>query len=177
MAQFRSLAQRLMPPLPPVSSMPDVTARPPATVQVPPRERVQQEPALPPQAAEVVVRFLADLIRLRARAAEALENEAERFLSEFARGVIARELESSPSDLRALLASARREFESSVLRIRIAVGDRINAPDIETIEDPALARGDLVVEVPDGTIDLRLATRLARVLESQRIELAIEAAG
>ncbi len=125
-----------------------------------------------PQIVAVLTSFASEIVRLRARAAELVENEAESLLQMIASRVLVRELELAPADVAKLIGQVREEWDRSRgMRFRVA------AADLETLRplgqqlesDPALQPGDLQVEFADGMLDLRLGTRLAAVLEEHKI--------
>ncbi|HET7815348.1 MAG TPA: FliH/SctL family protein [Candidatus Baltobacteraceae bacterium] len=104
-----------------------------------------------------------------ARVEELVERRAAHLLEEIAEIVLARELESAPPALekivrRALLRLAAEE----PMRVRV------NAADLESVvylgvpavADPQLQRGDAVIDVRDGEIDLSLASRLQSVIQA-----------
>jgi hypothetical protein len=118
-----------------------------------------------------VVAVLREARLFRARLADAFDDAAARLLRELATGVLARELRLAPCDLAAIV---RRIAERApALRVRVAAGDAPaladalpGASDAAVVEDPALARGDAIVELAGGALDARLGVRLAIVLEA-----------
>ena len=107
----------------------------------------------------------------RARLADAFDEGAARLLRELATDVLARELRLAPCDLAAIV---RRIGERAPLvRVRVAACDAAALAVVPfpggcttVVEDPALARGDAIVEVIGGALDARLGVRLAVVLEA-----------
>jgi hypothetical protein len=171
-SEFRSfasiLAERAKPP-------PEVRAEPPTPPPIRPRE-VEAPPVRgeSPQIAAVLATFASEIVRLRAKAAELVENEAESLLQMIASQVLVRELELAPVDVNTLLARIREEWNGShPLRFRVAEADfeRLGALGASLDVDPSLQPGDLQVELGDGLLDLRLGTRLAAVLEAHRIDV------
>ena len=146
------------PPTPPPIALREVDA-PPAAVTS-------------PQLAAMLANFAAEIVRLRARAAELVESESESMLQMMASRVLVRELEIKPADVAELARRVRAEWSGAhPLRFRVAAADvALLEPLGEALEvDPALHPGDLQVELPEGILDLRLGTRLAAVLDSHRI--------
>jgi hypothetical protein len=182
-SEFRSFASLLaepphadvVPPLAPQTPpLPEARVEPPTPPPIAPRE-VDAPPATSgagPQLAAVLASFASEIVRLRARAAELVESEAESMLQMLASRVLVRELELAPADLLALARQVRAEWNGShTLRFRVAEADMPRLAGLgEALEsDPALQPGDLQVELPEGILDLRLGTRLAAVLETHRI--------
>ena len=109
-----------------------------------------------------------------AAAAEAFEAEAETLLADLAAEVLGRELRIAPAELRALLARAVEAYASPErMRLRVAPDDLALLADVANVEpDPLLERGDLLVECVDGTIDLRMGTRLRQVIAAHAVSVA-----
>ena len=106
----------------------------------------------------------------RARLADAFDDAAARLLRELAADVLARELRLAPCDLAAIV---QRIAECApVVRVRAAACDVARGVvlprgcDAVVVEDPALARGDAILELAGGALDARLGVRLALVLEA-----------
>jgi hypothetical protein len=106
----------------------------------------------------------------RARLTDAFDDAAARLLRELAADVLARELRLAPCDLAAIV---RRIAERvPVVRVRVAACDAARGVplphgcDALVVADPALARGDAIVELDGGALDARLGVRLALVLEA-----------
>jgi flagellar biosynthesis/type III secretory pathway protein FliH len=178
-SEFRSfasiLSERAKPAQPAVASQPEARVEPPTPPPIRPRE-VEAPPVqgASPQIGAMLATFASEIVRLRARAAELVENEAESLLQMIASRVLVRELELAPADVTALVLRVREEWDSAhPLRFRVALADleRLGAlgPTLEA--DPALQPGDLQVELGEGLLDLRLGTRLAAVLEAHRIDV------
>jgi flagellar biosynthesis/type III secretory pathway protein FliH len=141
-----------------------------ATILRPPRAPVEQ-PAVAPVtvfADEDALEKMASEVRsFRARLAEAFDATLRAMLRDMACNVLARELACSPANLAALaaevLAVARDEMPVCVR----ASGDdceQLESLDLPVIADPALRSGDLIVELRDGELDLRLGVRLDALL-------------
>ena len=182
MSEFRSFAsilsegakpQQLHPPSQPPSA--ECRIEPPTPPPIRPRE-AEGPPVqgASPQIVAMLGNFASEIVRLRARAAELLENESESLLQMIASRVLVRELELAPADVKALVERVLAEWDGShALRFRVAKADfeRLGSLGAALEADPALQPGDLQVEVGDGVLDLRLGTRLAAVLESHRIDV------
>ena len=123
------------------------------------------------QVGQILSEAINEVMRLRARAAEAFERKAEEMLEDLAVTVLGRELRTEPADLAAIVAQMRaRMVGESPLTIRVA------PEDVKFIEGPVkaddtLGYGDLVFEVEDGELDLRLGTRIAAVLREQQVQV------
>jgi flagellar biosynthesis/type III secretory pathway protein FliH len=118
--------------------------------------------------------FASEIVRLRARAAELVESEAESLLQLIASRVLVRELELRPADIGRLIADVRREWNTShVARFRVAAADAERLRELEEtiVVDPGLQPGDLQVEFADGMLDLRLGSRLAAMLETCHVSV------
>jgi hypothetical protein len=109
----------------------------------------------------------ADLGLLRIAACESFEDEVRHLLGRLAREVLGRELVLAPCDLGALVAAARADLEAhEPLCLVTAAGERSAFPAaFPCRSDPALAPGDLFVEVRGGAFDVSLGARLERALE------------
>jgi hypothetical protein len=123
------------------------------------------------QMGQILGQSLNEVMRLRARAAEAFERKAEEMLADLACTVLGRELRTDPADLANIISQMRnRMLGESAVQIRVSPEDAafIQGP---VIADPELGFGDLVFETDDGQIDMRLGTRLAALLRAQQVEL------
>ncbi len=130
--------------------------------------------AASPQLVALLASFASEIVRLRARAAEIVENEAEALLQQIAARVLVRELELAPTDIAKLCASVRDEWrEAHPVRFRVAAEDVPRLTSLgELLEpDPSLHPGDLVVDLANGTLDLRLGTRLAAIIDDHTVSL------
>jgi len=156
-----------------------LTVQPREEVPTPPpisRPPVDAPPAraASPQLVALLASFASEIVRLRARATEIVENEAEALLQQIAARVLVRELELAPADIAALCASVRDEWrEAHPIRFRVAAEDMPRLTSLgELLEpDPSLPPGDLVVDLADGTLDLRLGTRLAAIIDDHSVAL------
>jgi|HubBroStandDraft_5_1064220.scaffolds.fasta_scaffold75557_2 flagellar biosynthesis/type III secretory pathway protein FliH len=105
--------------------------------------------------------------RFRAGIADALDAAIQRLLLHIGESVVARELQIAPPDLAAIVAKAReRAVAERAVAVRVHPTQRhlLAALSVEIHEDDRLAPGDVVLELRNGTIDLRLRTRLAMAL-------------
>jgi hypothetical protein len=155
-AEFVALSDLLRPP-----DARAVTVDPPMIPPVPP-EGSSCEPFDDEPAADVVA-AARDARLFRARLADAFGEAAARLLRELAAEVLARELRLAPSDLAELVRRVRER--APVVRVRVAQDDTAAFTDVPVVADPALERGDAVIELAGGVIDARLGVRLATVLE------------
>lgn len=114
--------------------------------------------------------FVAELARLRARAAERLEEAIDAVVADVARRVLARELHAAPVAMEALLDDALRDFDAGVrVTVRLSPRDAARLTERTGVEvDPALGPGDFALEVDDGRFEASLQTRLDALLASHR---------
>lgn len=121
---------------------------------------------------------LAALVEVRERRLAAVEDELAKTALEVAAAVLGEELTLTPARATSLvrralaLARTRREVvvrcspaDAPALR---GEGERLGAvltrcPGLELREDPALGRGDVIVETEAGRVDARLATQLGAI--------------
>jgi flagellar biosynthesis/type III secretory pathway protein FliH len=123
------------------------------------------------QVGQILSESINEVMRLRARAAEAFERKAEEMLADLAMAVLGRELRSERADLAAIVAQMRARLgEESPVIIRIAP-EEAHLVEGPVKPDESLAYGDLVFEVEDGELDLRLGTRIAAVLREQQVQV------
>jgi flagellar biosynthesis/type III secretory pathway protein FliH len=123
------------------------------------------------QVGQILSESINEVMRLRARAAEAFERKAEDMLADLAMAVLGRELRSERADLAAIIAQMRARLgEESPVIIRIAP-EEAHLVEGPVKPDESLAYGDLVFEVEDGELDLRLGTRIAAVLREQQVQV------
>lgn len=105
--------------------------------------------------------------RFRAALADALDVALAQLLDAISREVLARELAVAPADVAAIVRRALGELEpEKALAIRAHPEDveSIRELEIESTPDAALRRGDIVIELRSGTIDMRVETRLESAL-------------
>ena len=107
---------------------------------------------------------LRDARLFRARLADAFDDAAARLLRELAADVLARELRLAPCNLAELVRRAGEH--APVVRVRVAACDVPALAGMPVVADPALGRGDAVLELAGGALDARLGVRLATVLEA-----------
>jgi len=105
---------------------------------------------------------------LRAHLREAVDEALDVLLCDIASEVVGRELQLQPVDLKQIVSTAveRYRFETP-LRIRVHPEDAADLADValDIICDKMLRRGDVILEVRDGAIDLSLGVRLERLLQ------------
>ncbi|MEA5457147.1 FliH/SctL family protein [Sinomonas sp. JGH33] len=154
-----------------------------ATILAAGRERVERAVTVLDTAADALAQRVAPVL-----------SEAEAQLAAaavaLAEAVLGRELSDAPRAARAALERALSAPDAaSVLRVRLHPDDlalleglREGAPDAGTspgappavvlVADPTLARGDAVAVYPDGELDARIGTALARAAEALAEECA-----
>lgn len=142
-----------------VASTADTPATP-ATLEIPPQVRAAVERALN--------EFSSELRLALARSQEWTERTARSCAVLVAQEVFARESALAPTDVEALVARALETFvEARPVALRIAGCDRERvAPNVPVVIDHTLSGGDLVLETPEGEIDLRIVTRLRALVEN-----------
>lgn len=121
----------------------------------------------------VISEAVNELARLRARAAEAYEVRVETMLADLATTVLARELSLAPADIADLVRRALSDFAASgpvAVRVSPEQADALSTT-VPVVADEALSVGDLIVDVQDGALDLRLGTRIAAILRTQMVHL------
>jgi flagellar biosynthesis/type III secretory pathway protein FliH len=155
MPEFLSLAQILRPqrPDPPAGAAPVVEAC--VSAKVPPSSEEDREDRLRD------VRFF------QAHLSEALEVAVAFLLEKIAREVLARELALAPAHTSKIVSDALERYrQSEPLRVRVhsADLDALAEIDVPVFGEDSLERGDAIVELRDGSIELFLQTRLEEVL-------------
>ena len=150
---FRSFAELLAPvPVAPVA---------------PDAESMQPEPAAAPRESCACVQTLRDVRLFRARVAEAVDASVHMLLQDVAAEVLARELEIATADVAAIVRRAIARFDADEpLRVRVAPSERDVAAAVPVHVDHELREGDAIVEFTSGSVDARLGTRFACVLEA-----------
>jgi flagellar biosynthesis/type III secretory pathway protein FliH len=107
--------------------------------------------------------------RFRAALADAIDAAVARMLDAIGRDVVARELQISPAEIASVVKIA---MERCALENAVAI--RVHPDDYEALaewngmrtSDGSLRRGDALIELHSGTIDLRLKTRLEAALDA-----------
>ena len=133
-------------------------------------ESAPPEPEFDDDAAQAYALDEAAVVRdvrlFRARIAEALEETVRALLCDIAADVLARELQSAPADIAAIVRAAlERCTQEQPLRIRAHPDDAgCIACHIPVVEDPRLSPGDVVVELRRGLLRSTLGLRLDAVL-------------
>jgi hypothetical protein len=112
---------------------------------------------------------LADALRaarlFRAAVSEAVAFGAARILEDLACDVLARELETAPADLNAVVDRALTRFaREEPICVRVHPSESAIAAAFPVVADPSLRPGDAVIELHCGSVDATLGARLAAVL-------------
>jgi flagellar biosynthesis/type III secretory pathway protein FliH len=101
---------------------------------------------------------------------EELEDRVRALLERIARDVLARELQLAQAAIGAIVERAYREYAAcQPLRVRLHPDDAAvcNTGPLPIFEDSSLVRGDAVLELRTGAVDLRLETRLHDALDPE----------
>jgi flagellar biosynthesis/type III secretory pathway protein FliH len=112
-----------------------------------------------------------DVRLFRARVEEAIESAIVTLRCDIAAEVVGRELQLAPASIAEIVRRAVRRFHSeSPVRVRVHPEDvgSLAADGIQTVADRDLRRGDAVLEVGGGTVDVTLGVRLDAVLRAYR---------
>lgn len=117
-----------------------------------------------PTSPDDVVAAVRDARLFRARIADAVDEQVARVVRELAADVLCRELRIAPCDVAALVRRACARVP--VVRVRVAPCDAPAIAGIPVVGDPELLPGDAILELSEGSLDLRLGVRLADVLAS-----------
>lgn len=110
----------------------------------------------------------AEIRRFHAALADAVDAALHEIVRDVACEVLGRELQLATADVAAIARSALERFASDVpLRLRVHPHDAsaLATLGLPVVQDAALRRGDVVIELRSGTIDASLGTRLETVLE------------
>ncbi len=170
MSEFRSFATLLREKVAPAVTLAAAPEPPPsAATPSPPPPR----PSAPdPQVAAVMKGFVAELRRLRARAADLFEMESETLLATLGADVLARELLLAPADISALVKRAKARLGTAAMTVRLAPDDCAYFGETLGAEpDAGLERGDIIVETAHGSIDMRLGSRLKASLAERSVDV------
>jgi len=112
-----------------------------------------------------------DVRLFRARVEEAIESAITTLRCDIAAEIVGRELQLAPASIAEIVRRAVRRFHAeSPVRVRVhpqEVGS-LAVEGIQTVADGNLRRGDAVLEVGGGTIDITLGVRLDAVLRAYR---------
>lgn len=129
----------------------------------------QAQRIVEPAVAAEHARTLAAARRFRAALADALDAAVAKMLDEIARHVVARELQLAPAEIAALVKDAMERYgpENAVV-VCVHPDDYEAVADWSGVRtaDGSLRRGDVVVELRSGTIDLRMKARLEAALDA-----------
>lgn len=111
----------------------------------------------------------AEVRRFRAAVRDAVDVTVREVLCDVAADVLARELRLAPADIDAIVTRAcARSASEAVVRVRVHPDDvlRLERANVDVVPDPDLRRGDAMLDVCSGTIDLSLGARLSEILET-----------
>ena len=113
--------------------------------------------------------MLREVRYFRAHLREALENALATLLADISSEIVARELCVAPADISRIVSAAveRYEFETP-LRVHVHPEDApaLGSCELPVHPDDTLRRGDAVLELRGGAIDLTLGVRLERLLST-----------
>lgn len=112
---------------------------------------------------------LSELRRFQAAVRDAVDVSVRSLLRDVAADVLARELSLAPANLQAIVARAcERHAAQGVVRVRVHPDEAASVAElaVEIVADARLRRGDVLLEVLSGTIDVSLGSRLADVLDA-----------
>ncbi len=104
----------------------------------------------------------------RAAVADAVEATAKELLREIAHEVLGRELQLGPCDVTSIVRNAlARHAGDQIVAIRAHRDDLSALSDagIDCVADETLHRGDVILVLRSGTINMTLHSRLSAVLE------------
>ena len=102
---------------------------------------------------------------------EAMDRALASLLADIAREVLGRELALAPADIAALVdVTLQRHLQAQPLRVRVHRDDlhSFSNCEIPVVVDNALTRGDAMIELRNGTVDLALAARIEDVATRPR---------
>lgn len=110
-----------------------------------------------------------DVRLFHARVEEAIESSVATLRCDIAAEIVGRELQLAPASIAEIVRRAVRRFHAdSPVRVRVNPEDLDSLADdgVQSVADRDLRRGDAVLEVGGGTIDVTLGVRLAAVLRA-----------
>lgn len=113
---------------------------------------------------------LAGARRFRAALADAVDAATGELLRDIACDVLARELALAPADVAAIAATALERYAADCpVRLRAHPDETaaLATFGVAVIGDPSLRRGDVALDLRDGTIDASLGARLDCVLAAR----------
>jgi flagellar biosynthesis/type III secretory pathway protein FliH len=150
---------------------PDAVPAPqPAVSAMPAPEPVEARDAADEDPERDAAEALADLRRFRAGVADAFDFALADLLRDLAADVLARELLLAPADVTALARAALARHAQEVpvaVRAHPEEAAVLRGDGLPAIADAAMRRGDLLLQVRSGTIDLTLGARLDAVLRKR----------
>ena len=116
---------------------------------------------------EMLDQFIRDIKRTHAALADALDLALDDLLRDIAADVIGREMRLAPVELERIVQRAlARAAAESPLAVRVHPDDCESLADcgMPIVSDAEMRRGDAVIQVRFGTIDVSLGTRLEELL-------------
>jgi flagellar biosynthesis/type III secretory pathway protein FliH len=129
-----------------------------------------EEPTLKPNECVEQNDALGEVRRFRAALADAFDVALAHLLEDVAASVLARELALRPADLGAIAKTALARYDAEdIVRVRVHPEDTaaLCALDVRVVADARLSRGDAILEVRSGTIELTLGARLEAILRQR----------
>lgn len=112
-----------------------------------------------------------DVRLFRARVEEAIESAIATLRCDIAAEIVGRELQLAPASIAEIVHRALRRFRAeSPVRVRVHPDDldSLASDGIPAVGDDELRRGDAVLEVGGGAIDVTLGVRLDAVVRAYR---------
>jgi len=139
--------------------------------EMPAQQQVADDVDRACEKASAVEIALSDARLLRSHLREAIDEALDALLADIASEVVGRELQLLPAHIEQIVAAAieRYRYETPV-RVRVNPEDAADVTDLalELICDEKLKRGDAMLELREGAIDLTLGVRLERLLQRAR---------
>ncbi len=151
--RFRSLASTLLAP-----RAPELEEVPETSEPMPPDEQAVSN--------DERLAALREVRLFRAGVIEAVEAAVETITADIAADVLGRELLLAPADIESIVDRALQRFAGEEpMRVRLHDDDAAQAKcALPVVRDPALRRGDAIIELRSGSIDVSLGIRLETLL-------------
>lgn len=138
-------------------------------VTAPPPEAIENPADVSEPAGEIAA--ARDVRLFHARVEEGIESAIATLRCDIAAEIVGRELQLAPASIDEIVRRAVRRFQAETpVRVRVHPEDvgLLAQTAIETVAHRDLRRGDAVLEVGGGTIDVTLGVRLDAVLRAYR---------